>query len=161
MADVSLEEAFHGTSRIVELDGRRLEVRIPRGVDTGSRVRLSGKGPDGRDLEVVIRVRPHRVFTRKGDDLERELPVTLGEALVGAEVPVATLKGRVLLKIPAGTQNGRSFRLKGQGMPRFKGEGAGELYVRVRVILPTDLSDRAKEAAEQFLDLVHQPDPRA
>jgi curved DNA-binding protein len=161
MADVSLEEAFHGTSRIVELDGRRLEVKIPRGVDTGSRVRLSGKGPDGRDLEVVIRVRPHRIFTRKGDDLERELPVTLREALLGAEVPVATLKGRVLLKIPAGTQNGRSFRLKGQGMPRFKGEGAGDLYVRMRVALPADLSDRAKEAAEQFLDLVHQPDPRA
>jgi DnaJ-class molecular chaperone len=161
MADVSLEEGFHGTSRIVELDGRRLEVKIPRGVDTGSRVRLSGKGPDGRDLEVVIRVRPHRTFTRKGDDLERELPVTLREALLGAEVPVATLKGRVLLKLPAGTQNGRSFRLKGQGMPRFKGEGAGDLYARVRVVLPNDLSDRAKEAAEQFLDLVHQPDPRA
>jgi DnaJ-class molecular chaperone len=161
MADVSLEEAFHGTSRIVELEGRRLEVKIPLGVDTGSRIRLSGKGPDGRDLEVVIRVRPHRVFTRRGDDLERELPVTLREALLGAEVPVATLKGRVLLKIPAGTQNGRSFRLKGQGMPRFKGEGAGDLYARVRVVLPTDLSDRAKEAAEQFLDLVHQPDPRA
>jgi len=161
MADVSLEEAFHGTSRIVELDGRRLEVKIPRGVDIGSRVRLSGKGPDGRDLEVVIKVRPHRVFTRKGDDLERELPVTLREALLGAEVPVATLKGRVLLKIPAGTQNGRSFRLKGQGMPRFKREGAGDLYVRVRVVLPTDLSDRAKAAAEQFLDLAHQPDPRA
>lgn len=161
MADVSLEEAFHGTSRIVELDGRRLEVKIPQGVDTGRRIRLSGKGPDGRDLEVVIRVRPHRLFTRKGDDLERELPVTLQEALLGAEVPVATLKGRVLLKIPAGTQNGRSFRLKGQGMPRFKGEGFGDLYVRVRVVLPTDLSDRAKEAAEQFLDLVHQPDPRA
>ena len=161
MADVSLEEGFHGTSRIVELDGRRLEVKIPRGVDTGSRIRLSGKGPDGRDLEVVIRVRPHRVFTRKGDDLERELPVTLREALLGAEVPVATLKGRVLLKIPVGTQNGRSLRLTGQGMPRFRGEGAGDLYVRVRVVLPTDLSDRATEVAEQFLDLAHQPDPRA
>jgi curved DNA-binding protein len=161
MAEISLEEAFHGTSRIVELEGRRLEVTIPRGVDTGRRIRLTGKGPDGRDLEVVIKVRPHRVFTRRADDLERELPVTLREALLGGEVPVATLKGRVLLKLPPGTQAGRSFRLKGQGMPRFKAEGAGDLYVRIRVVLPTDLSDRAAEAAEQFLDLVHQPDPRA
>jgi curved DNA-binding protein len=159
-ADISLEEAFHGTSRIVEVGGKRLEVSIPRGVDTGSRVRISGKGPDGRDLIVVIRVHPHGTFTRRGADLERELPVSLREALLGGEVPVGTLKGRVLLTLPAGTQNGKSFRLTGQGMPRLKG-GGGDLYVRVRVVLPTHLSDEAKAAAERFLDLAHQPDPRA
>jgi curved DNA-binding protein len=160
-AEISLEEAFHGTSRIVEVGGRRLEVTIPRGVDTGSRVRLSGKGPDGRDLIVVIRVHPHGVFTRRGADLERELPVTLREALLGGEVPVGTLKGRVLLTLPAGTQNGKSFRLSGQGMPRLKGGGAGDLYVRIRVVLPTHLTDEAKAAGQRFLDLAHQPDPRA
>ena len=159
-AELSLEEAFHGTTRIVELEGRRLELTIPRGANTGSRIRLTGKGPDGRDLIVVTRIKANRTFTRKGDDLEREVPVTLREALLGSEIPVGTLKGRVLLTLPAGTQNGRTFRLKGQGMPRFKGDGTGDLYVRVKVVLPTDLSAKAKAAAETFLDLVDQPDPR-
>jgi len=159
-AELSLEEAFHGTTRIVELEGRRLELTIPRGANTGSRIRLTGKGPDGRDLIVVTRIKANRTFTRKGDDLEREVPVTLKEALLGSEIPVGTLKGRVLLTLPAGTQNGRTFRLKGQGMPRFKGDGTGDLYVRVKVVLPTDLSAKAKAAAQTFLDLVDQPDPR-
>jgi curved DNA-binding protein len=159
-ADLTLEESFHGTSRIVEVEGKRYEVSIPRGVDTGSRVRLSGKGPGGRDVVVTIRLRPHPVFTRRGADLERELPITLKEALLGAEVPVTTLKGRVLLTIPAGTQQGRTFRLTGQGMPKMKGEGSGDLLVKVRVVLPPPLSDEAREAAARFLDLVQQPDPR-
>ncbi|MBA3876796.1 MAG: molecular chaperone DnaJ [Anaerolinea sp.] len=160
-AEISLEEAFHGTSRIVEVSGKRLEIQIPRGVDTGSRVRLSGKGPDGRDLIVVIHLNPHGVFTRRGADLEREVPVTLREALLGGEVTVRTLKGRVLLTLPPGTQNGKTFRLTGQGMPRLKGGDPGDLYVRIHVILPTHLSDEAKEAAVRFLDLARQPDPRA
>jgi DnaJ-class molecular chaperone len=160
-AEMSLEESFHGTSRIVEIEGRRLEVTIPRGVATGNRIRLTGKGPGGADLVVITKVKPHRTFTRRGDDLEREVPVTLREALVGGEIPVGTLKGRVLLKIPPSTQNGRTFRLKGQGMPRLKGDGTGDLYVRARVVLPTDLSNEAQAAATRFLDLVGQPDPRA
>jgi curved DNA-binding protein len=160
-AELTLEEAFHGTSRIVELEGRRLEVTIPRGAGTGSRIRLTGKGPGGSDLIVVTKLKPHRTFTRRGDDLEREVPVRLGEALLGGEIPIGTLKGRVLLTLPAGTQNGRSFRLKGQGMPRFKGDGSGDLYVRVRVVLPTDLDEKAASAARKFLETVDQPDPRA
>jgi curved DNA-binding protein len=159
-AELTLEEAFHGTTRIVELEGRRLELTIPRGANTGSRIRLTGKGPDGRDLIVVTKVKPHRTFTRRADDLEREVPVTLREALLGGEVPVGTLKGRVLLTVPAGTQHGRTFRLKGQGMPRFKGDGTGDLFVRVRVVLPTDLDEKATAEARQFLDTANQPDPR-
>jgi len=159
-AELSLEEAFHGTSRIIELEGRRLEVTIPRGANTGSRIRLTGKGPGGRDLIVVTKLKPHRTFTRKGDDLQRDVPITLREALLGGEIPVATLKGRVLLTVPAGTQNERTFRLKGQGMPRFKGDGSGDLYVRVHVVLPTNLDAKAKAAAAKFLDAVDQPDPR-
>jgi curved DNA-binding protein len=160
-AELSLEEAFHGTTRVVDVEGKRYEVVIPRGVDTGSRIRLSGKGPDGRDVVVVVRVRPHPVFTRRGADLEREVPITLREALLGAKVPITTLKGRVLLTIPPGTQAGRTFRLAGQGMPRMKGDGTGDLYAKTRVVLPTSLSDEARAAATRFLDLVHQPDPRA
>jgi curved DNA-binding protein len=163
--ELGLEEAFHGTRRLLELDGKRLEVAVPRGVETGSRIRLRGKGANGGDLDLVTRVRPHPIFGRKGADLSRDLPISLREALLGAEVPVQTLKGKVLLKIPAGTQNGRTFRLTGQGMPRLKPkEGVkptGDLLVTVRVILPANLGDEARASAVAFLDLVDQPDPRA
>jgi curved DNA-binding protein len=160
-AEVTLEESFHGTQRLLEVEGKRYEVKLPRGVDTGSRVKLSGKGPNGRDIVVTVRMVPHAVYTRRGADLERELPITLREALLGAEVRVATLKGRILLTIPAGTQTGKVFRLTGQGMPRLKGEGAGDLYVKTRVVLPSKLDERQAQAATAFLDLVDQPDPRA
>ena len=87
VAEITLEEAFHGTTRRVEVEGKRLEVTIPRGADSGTRVKLTGQGPGGGDLVVVVRVRPHPIFNRRGADLERELPITLGEALLGAEVP--------------------------------------------------------------------------
>jgi DnaJ-class molecular chaperone len=159
--ELTLEEAYHGTTRLVEVEGKRYEVSIPRGVDSGGRVRLSGKGPRGRDVVVTVTVRGHDVYSRKGADLERELPIALGEALLGGEVAVTTLKGRIMLTIPAGTQTGRTFRLSGQGMPRLRGDGAGDLYVKVRVVLPTALDAEAKAAAARFLDLAHQPDPRA
>jgi DnaJ-class molecular chaperone len=161
VAEISLEEAYHGTTRRVELDGRRLDVTIPRGADDGTKVKLSGQGPHGGDLVVKVKVRSHPVFTRKGADLERELPITLAEALLGAEIPVTTLRGRVLLKIPAGTQNGHRFRLKGQGMPQLRAEGSGDLYARARVVLPAKLDGDQAEAARAFLDAVDQPDPRA
>jgi curved DNA-binding protein len=161
VADISLDEAYHGTTRLVEVDGKRLEVTIPKGADTGTRIRLTGKAPGGGDLYVVIRQDRDRVFTRRGADLERELPLTLQEALLGADVHVRTPKGRVLLTIPAGTQPGRTFRLTGQGMPRFRADGFGDLYVKAKVVLPTDLSPKAREAAGRFVDLADQPDPRA
>jgi molecular chaperone DnaJ len=161
VAEISLEEAYHGTIRRVEIDGRRLDVSIPRGADNGTKVKLSGQGPGGGDLVVTVRVRPHPVFTRNGADLERELPITLAEALLGGEVPVTTLKGRVLLRIPPGTQNGHRFRLKGQGMPRLRGEGDGDLYAKARVVLPPKLDDEAAEAARAFFEKLDQPDPRA
>jgi DnaJ-class molecular chaperone len=160
-AEVSLEEAYAGTTRRVEVDGRRLEVTIPKGVSTGSRVKLTGRGPGGADLVVAIRVAPHPVFTRHGRDLERELPISLEEALLGAKVPVTTLKGQVLLTISPGTQTGKRIRLRGQGMPALRGDEIGDLYVRTRVVLPAELSDDAQAAARRFLDLVRQPDPRS
>jgi curved DNA-binding protein len=161
VAEIDLEEAFHGTTRRVEIDGRRLDVTIPRGADDGTKIKLSGQGPHGGDLVVTTRSRRHPIFTRKGADLERDLPITLAEALLGGEVPVTTLKGKVLLRIPPGTQNGHRFRLKGQGMPRLRGEGYGDLYAKARVVLPPKLDDEAAEAARTFFDKLDQPDPRA
>jgi curved DNA-binding protein len=159
-AEITLAEAFHGTTRLVDVEGKRLEITIPPGADTGTRLKLSRRGPGGGDLIVVVKVPPDPTFTRRGADLERELPLTLKEALLGAEVKVGTLKGRVLLTIPPGTQSGRTFRLSGQGMPRFRTSGQGDLYVRARVILPVGLSEEAAAAARTFLDLAAQPDPR-
>ncbi|HET7676340.1 MAG TPA: J domain-containing protein [Candidatus Limnocylindrales bacterium] len=163
-AEISLEEAYHGTSRIVQLDGRRLEVTIPRGVETGQRIRLSGtasRGSTPGDIYVRVTVREHPVFRRRGVDLQRELPLTLEEALLGAEVPVETLKGRVLLRVPPETQDGRTFRLVGQGMPRFRAEGHGDLYVKARVVLPSGLDAEAVRRFRHFAAHVRQPDPRS
>ncbi len=163
--EVDLAEAFAGVTRLVAIDGRRLEVTIPAGVETGSRIRLRGQGggvgEGARDLVLVLTVRPDPVFTRDGATLTRELPVTLREALLGAEVPVTTPGGkRLLLTIPAGTQPGRTIRLAGQGMPRLRGGGRGDLLVRVKVVLPA-LDPPALDRSRAFLDAIDQPDPRA
>jgi curved DNA-binding protein len=160
-AEITLDEAYHGTTRLVEVDGKRLEIKIPKGAETGTRIKLTGRGPGGGDLIVLIRMLPDARFTRRGADLERDLPLTLEEALLGDEVPVETLKGRVLLTIPPGTQAGKTFRLSGRGMPRFKGEGNGDLYVKTRLVLPTTLSEEARSAARTFLLLADQPNPRS
>jgi DnaJ-class molecular chaperone len=161
IAEIDLDEAYHGTTRRVEIDGKRLDVTIPPGADNGTKVKVSGQGPGGGDLLVNVRVRPHPVFTRRGANLERELPISLEEALLGGDVPVTTLKGRVLLKIPSGTQNGRIFRLTGQGMPHLRGTGVGDMLLKVRVVLPTAFGPEAEQAARTFFELVDQPDPRA
>ncbi len=160
-AEITLDEAYRGTTRLVEVDGKRLEIKIPKGAETGTRIKLTGRGPAGGDLIVVVRMLPDARFTRRGADLERDLPLTLEEALLGDEVPIETLKGRVLLTIPPGTQPGRTFRLSGRGMPRFKGEGYGDLYVKSRLVLPTALSEEARIAAKSFLVLADQPNPRS
>ena len=159
-AEVTLEEVARGTARHVEVGGRRIEVKIPAGVNDGQRIRLTGVGPQGENVYLRVKVLPNSTFTREGANLTRELPLSLGESLLGAEVPVETLTGRVLLRIPPETQNGRVFRLKGQGLPAFRGKERGDLLVRTRVVLPTGLTPEAKEAAEQFVDMVRQPEPR-
>ena len=158
-ADVTLEEVMSGTKRLLDIEGRRLEIDIPAGVTDGQRIRFS-KVAAGHDVYVRIKVKPHSVFTRDGANLRRELPVSLREALLGAQVPVTTITGRVMLSIPPETQNGRSFRLAGQGLPHFRKEGRGDMYVKVRVVLPSGLSAEARKAAEAFLDLTLQTDPR-
>jgi molecular chaperone DnaJ len=187
--EVTLEEAYSGTSRTINLqveepctackgsgrihnlpcsvchgagvvaDIKRLEVKIPAGVATGSRVRISGKGQPGYgggtsgDLYLNITVQPHLTLERQGDDLLTSVPVPLAVAVLGGEVQVPTPKGKLALKIPPETQNGRIFRLAGQGMPHLGKSKQGDLMAKVSVVLPTSLSDKEKELFRQLSQL--------
>lgn len=152
--EVTLEEAYRGTTRTLSFaDGKRLEVKVPAGVRTGSRVRLAGKGARGGDLYLVVTLKPHATFERRGDDLYVGVSVPLTVAMLGGEVQVTTLKGKVALKIPPETQNGRTFRLAGQGMPRLGDKSSGDLMARVRVVLPAKLSAEEKELFRKLGEL--------
>jgi curved DNA-binding protein len=156
-AQVTLEEAYRGTTRLLQRqDGHRMEVNIPPGVKTGSRVRMSGGGgqsmggPPG-DLYLVVEVLPHAQFQREGDDLTVKVDVDLYSAILGGEVQVPTLDRPVMLTIPAGTPNGKRFRLRGLGMPKMKQpDQRGDLYAEVNVVLPEKLSQEERRLFEQL-----------
>ena len=158
-ADVSitLEEALHGTSRILERGGRRIRVTIPPGVSSGSKVRVAGEGhPAGGtgkpgDLYLNITVEPHPFFERCGDDLHCGVSIDLYTAVLGGDLHVRTLNGDVSLKIPAGTQGGQTFRLRGKGMPNPRRPGQrGNLLATVEVEVPRTLSNRERELFEEL-----------
>lgn len=159
--DITLEEAYQGTTRTLQLDGRRLEVKIPPGVKTGSKVRVAGEvgkgayGQPGDDLFLKVNVLPHPTFERRGDNLYVDVPVDIYTAALGGEIRVPTLRGKTLsLRVPPETQGGRTFRLQGQGMPRLhKPSEHGDLYVRVRIMLPIPLSDREKASLQELAAL--------
>jgi molecular chaperone DnaJ len=138
---------------------RRLKVRVPPGVDTGRRLRLRGEGEEGTrggppgDLFVTVRVRPHPIFVRDEADVVCELPVSFVQAALGATVDVPTLDGPVRMRIPAGTQSGKIFRLREKGVRAVRGFGRGDLLVRVAVETPTRLSDAQKEALRRFAEV--------
>lgn len=138
---------------------RELKVKVPPGVDTGSRLRLSGEGEAGRrggppgDLYVMIRVKPHPIFKRHNDDIICEVPVGFPQAALGAEIDVPTLDGANKLKIPAGTQSGKVFRLKDLGIPSLHTGRRGDLQVVVKVETPTKLTERQKELLEEFANI--------
>jgi DnaJ-class molecular chaperone len=146
---IGFEEAARGGTRRITLpDGRELDVRIPVGVRDGQQIRLKGQGGPGRengrsgDLLLTIRVAPHPWLAREGNDLKMELPITLKEAALGGKATVPTLTGPVTLTIPAGSNSGRTLRLKGKGIPAHAGQPAGDLYVKLIVMLP-DTPDQA------------------
>jgi molecular chaperone DnaJ len=188
-AEITLEEAYHGTTRTLQMQAqepcptcggagqvagalchvcqgqgsvlraRRLEVKIPAGAKDGTRVRLAGEGADGMaggprgDLHVVVKVRPHPRFERKGDDLVTDVPVPLDDAVLGGEVHVETIGGKkIALTVPPLTQNGRTIRLAGLGMPKMDGKkkGHGDLRAKVRVVLPEELSDHERALFEEL-----------
>ncbi|RMD60320.1 MAG: molecular chaperone DnaJ [Nitrospirae bacterium] len=137
-----------------------VSIEVPRGVDSGMRLKLSGKGEAGKnggpygDLYVVIYVKPHSLFERKGDDLYCKIPISFPQAALGGEVEVPTIDGKkVKLKIPAGTQPGKLFHIKGMGMPRLQGYGRGDLLVEVYIEVPKKLSQRQKELLYEFANI--------
>jgi DnaJ-class molecular chaperone len=142
-----------------------LNVRIPPGVDTGSRVRVAGKGSPGSgggpagDLYIRVTVRPHPLLERRGDDLHLDLPVTVSEALLGASIEVPTPDAAVRVKVPKGSQAGRQLRVKARGVPHLRGGGRGDLYLRLVVHVPDSEADAAAEAA-QALDAFYSRKPR-
>ncbi len=159
--EITLEEAFSGATRLLQReDGSTGEVRIPKGVQTGARVRVSGVGGAGMaggragDLYLKIEVKPHAVFERRGDDLYTKAPVDLYTAVLGGSAQVPTMSGPVVLTIPAETANGKTIRLRGQGMPLLKGdEQRGDLYIEVQVTTPRNLSPHEVELFKQLADL--------
>jgi curved DNA-binding protein len=155
--DVTLREAFNGANRSLTMDGEQLEVTIPAGVKNGSRVRLSGKGYAGMgggprgDLYLIVNVLDDPVFERKGDDLFVDVPVDLYNAVLGGEARVQTLTGELMLTIPPGTTGGQRFRLRGKGMPKLKDPSQrGDLYAKVQIQVPPNLSDHERELFEQL-----------
>jgi molecular chaperone DnaJ len=135
---------------------RKIKVKIPAGVDNGSRLRISHEGEAGLrggppgDLYVYIHVKSHEIFERHGQEVVCEIPISFVQATLGADIQVPTLDGKVELKIPEGTQSGTSFRIKGHGIPHLRGNGRGDQHVRVKVITPRKLTDRQRELLSEF-----------
>ena len=150
--DITLEEADVGTTRRVNLPGgRRLEVRIPAGIADGGRVHIAAGGDSAGEFNLVVTVLPHQRFERKGSDLDTSLDVPLLDAVLGGTAQVQTLRGQIELTLPRETQNGRRFRLVGQGMARLNDpERRGNLYATINVTLPSNLTDEQRNLFEQM-----------
>jgi curved DNA-binding protein len=155
--EITLEEAFHGTTRVLEREGHRLRVKIPPGARSGTKVRVAGKGSSGHgggpsgDLHLNITVRPHPVFRREGNNLRCNVHLDLYTAVLGGQVRVPTLNGDVSLKIPAGTSGGKTFRLRGKGMPNPRQpKQRGDLLATVQIHVPQRLNARERELFEEL-----------
>jgi len=155
--EISLQEAYQGATRLIQKDGRRLEVNIPPGAYTSTRVRIAGEGGLGAaggeagDLYLRVKVSPDLLFERRGDNVHVTVPVDLYTAILGGQAQVPTLSGPVMLTIPAGTQNRRVFRLQGKGMPQLRQpDHYGNLYARVEVRLPMHLTPHQRELFKEL-----------
>ena len=147
---ISLEEAYNGTTRQLQAEKRKMQVRIPAGVKTGSKVRVAGAGPQGLDLYLVIDVLDDERYERDGYDIHTTASVDIFTAILGGEADVETLGGRIKLNVPAGTQPEQVFRLAGRGMPHLKDAKAkGDLFVKLKVQIPKYLSSKQRELLEE------------
>lgn len=149
-----------GTGKVTRRN--KIHVKIPAGVDDGQQLRVAGKGEAGinggpsGDLYIVFHIRSHEFFEREGDDIYCEMPITFVQAALGDEVEVPTLHGKVKLKVPAGTQTGTKFRLKGKGVPNVRGYGTGDQHVLVKIVTPTKLSEKQKQLLREFAEVSGQ-----
>ncbi len=166
--EITLEEAHRGTTRTVTAPsgrGRRtrsIEVKVPPGVRSGQRIRAAGQGQgQGGDLYLTVQIAPHPVFTRVQDDVLCEVTVPVWVAAFGGPVEVPTLGGRVTMTIPAETQDGRTFRLRGRGLPHLRAGGAGDELVKVRLALPQPLTPRDRELLEEMRRLHETRTPKS
>ena len=147
--DLTLEEAYYGADRLLEIDGHRIQASIPQGVRTGTRVRLAGQGEPGYnsgpagDLYLIVNILPNDTFEREGDNLHIDVPVDMYTAVAGGETRIPTLESPLILKIPPRTNAGRSFRLRGKGMPHMGDpKTRGDLFALVKLVLPEPLTDQ-------------------
>lgn len=160
---ISLSEAYTGTERIVDVGGEKIRVKIKPGAYEGLQLRIKGKGQAGSsgqagDLYLTVRVPPHRVYQRQGDNLLMEVPIDLFTALLGGKQEVVTLSGKVKITVPEGTQNGKQLRLRGKGMPGYGSSSYGDLLVKLMVQLPTRLSPEQKALVKQLQESIkYQP----
>ncbi len=154
-AEVTIEfrDAILGTTMSLSVSGDSIRVRIPEGIGSGQKIRVPRKGQP--PLQITVHVRPHPLFERRGDDIYVDLPVTVGEAIRGAEVDVPTIHGNVRMRVPAGSQNGRTLRLTGKGVK--KKSGAGDHYTRLQVVVPPEAPADALDA----LEAAYRENPRA
>jgi len=152
---LSLEEAYRGAERELQIGSRTIRTRIPRGATDGQRLRLRGKGGPGvhggppGDLYLHIALDPHPLYRVSGHDLDIEVPVAPWEAALGAEIEIPTLEGKVSMKVPPGAKGGQKFRLAGKGLPKPNG-GAGDLYAVLNIVVPDTLSEREKKLYEEL-----------
>ncbi|MFE7061126.1 molecular chaperone DnaJ [Sutcliffiella sp. NPDC057660] len=150
----------HGAGRVKKRN--TIHVKIPAGIDDGQQLRVAGKGEAGvnggpaGDLYIVFHVRNHEFFERDGDDVYCEMPITFAQAALGDEVEVPTLHGKVKLKVPAGTQTGTNFRLKGKGIANVRGYGQGDQHIKIRVVTPTKLTEKQKQLMREFAEISGQ-----
>ncbi len=156
--NISLAEAYNGTTRVVRVDGRQIEVKIPPGARTGTKVRINLKKGSGQldmgNLYLLVNVAPDPIYERKGEDLYIDVDLDLYSAILGCETRIKTFAGDVMLTIPPGSQPGQSFRLKGRGMPKLqKPSQYGDLYARLQIELPRRLSDQERDLFQQLAKL--------
>jgi curved DNA-binding protein len=156
--NISLAEAYNGTTRILRVDGRKIEVKIPPGARTGTKVRINlqkdARNRDVGNLYLLVNVAPDPIYERRGDDLYIDVDLDLFSAVLGGETRIITLAGGVMLTIPPGSQPGQIFRLKGRGMPKLSNPSQhGDLYARLQIELPRKLSDRERDLFQQLADL--------
>jgi molecular chaperone DnaJ len=162
---IEFRDAVLGGTLEISVNGNPVKVKIPEGVRDGQRLRLRGKGAPGTmggpagDLNVLIHVRPHPLYERRDDDIYIDLPVTVGEAIRGGEIEVPTIHGPVRAKIPAGTQGGQTFRIKGKGVRKKAGE-AGDHYYRVQITVPKQVPPEARDAVDR-IEACYTESPRA